>query len=543
MSACLQNNDGAETQDPSLPKRLFRASALLSAAWCCCLFQPAFSQTVRVPTNFSDELIVGGLDSPTNAAFLPDGRLLVVERATGKVRLVVNDTLAAVDPVLTVDSLETADWEEGLLGIAVDPGWPSRPYIYVYYTHRPVPSNRIARYTLSGDLAFTGDGSLIGDPASRYVLLAEIPNIFTVHNGGTLRFGPDGMLYAAIGNDAYYCAALNLDDLRGKILRLDVSRLPPGPGGPPDYDLLTPPGNPFAFRSNRTSHLVWHYGLRNPYSFHFDPATGDMFIADVGENTWEEIDSAHGGGFNFGWDLYEGFQRTSAHCPSPDTTAFAFPIYVYSHVQTSGSSVMGGGVYWPPAGATKAFPPEYNGDYFFGDSFQKFLRHLRRNGNTWDIAPPVAGQPDSLNWATGDPWLLTSLQVGPDGGLWYTIYYVRWAEPTGQLRRIVYTGGPVAVARAHTPAFRMSDPAPSPAFGETAVTYERTGPGMLRARVYDLRGRLVRTLARARSETASRGVIRWNGRDDTGRPVAAGVYTIRLDAGDACDERRVLILR
>src|SRR6185503_9476370 len=132
-------------------------------------------------------------------------------RATARVRLVVQGGLAASDPVLTVPSVDASYGEEGLLGIAIDPGWPARPYLYLQYTVAGEPIHRIARFTVAGDLAFAGNGALTIDPATRYDVLT-VPRAAEFHNGGTLRFGPDGKLYSSIG-DYTVCGAQTLADL------------------------------------------------------------------------------------------------------------------------------------------------------------------------------------------------------------------------------------------------------------------------------------------------------------------------------------------
>ena len=154
-----------------------------------------------VPDDFVDLPVVGGLSEPTNLCFLPDGRLLVVEQRTAMVRLVVQGAFGATDPILTVPNVNSVGGEQGLLGVAVDPGWPAKPYVYVYYDYELTPNTRLSRFTASGDLAGTGSGSFTLDPASRYDVLTIIPDDDWIHNGGSVRFGIDGMLYLASGDD------------------------------------------------------------------------------------------------------------------------------------------------------------------------------------------------------------------------------------------------------------------------------------------------------------------------------------------------------
>src|SRR5436309_972007 len=124
----------------------------------------------------------------------------------------------------------------------------------------------------------------------------------------SMAFLPDGRLYASFGEDAAGCAAQDTSGLRGVVLRLDVSRLPPGPGGPPAPGLITPPGNPFP-NGGLHARLIWAFGLRNPFRFHVDPLDGTLYIGDVGQSRWEELDRAAGGGQDFGWSRFEGHQQ------------------------------------------------------------------------------------------------------------------------------------------------------------------------------------------------------------------------------------------
>jgi len=387
----------------------------------------ALGQAV-VPSGFADQLGVGGLSRPVGMAFLPDGRLLVIEQQTARVRLIVNGAISIVDPMGTVPVVNTSGEERGLLGIAVDPGWPTRPYFYTHSTDVGPPTRvRISRFTVTGDLSGTGNGALTFNPASRFDLLTAIPDNAFNHNGGTLRFGPDGMLYASLGEDATPCAAQDTSSLRGVILRLDVSRLPSGAGGPPSPALITPAGNPFVAVGSPRSKLIWLYGLRNPFRFHIDPASSALFIADVGQDTWEEVDWAPQGGGNFGWPMFEGNASYAGGCTA--TGSPIAPIYAYDH--GSGNAVMSAGVYRKPAGALGGFPSEYEGDYFFSDYYSGDMWRLKRSGGTWSVAPAVPGQPSSAHWAGGLDSVSDYL-LGPDGALWYC------NQSSGQIRRIVF---------------------------------------------------------------------------------------------------------
>jgi glucose/arabinose dehydrogenase len=505
--------------------------------------RPAAAQTA-VPTDFADQLVVGSFNIPVALAFLPDGRLFVIEQATARIRLIVNGALAAVDPVVTVDSVRTAYGEQGLLGIAVDPGWPARPYVYVQYDYIGAPVIRISRFTVGGDLAFGGDGSLTIDPASRHDVMSDLPDQTVIHNGGTLRFGPDGMLYSSLGDDGASCDAQHLAALRGKILRLDVSGLPPGPGGPPDKSLITPADNPFAAHPDPRARLVWQYGLRNPARFHVDPATGDLFIADVGTIYWEEISWAPAPGMNFGWPHYEGPLRTPMTCAGADSTLFVAPIYAYDRCDGGcelGASVISGGLYRRPPSASHAFPPEYDGDYFFTDYYRRFLRRLKRSGNTWSLAPPVPGQSSPTDWGFMFG-LVTDFAEGPDGALYYCQQYMPYPAPgSGQVRRIVYTGT-TSVAAPGWGGVEFAPAYPSPTRGAVTLTYRVPAASSAALRIYDVVGRPVRVLVAPGIHGPGSFEVRWDARDAQRRRVPAGVYLARLTVDGTDFVRRVVLL-
>jgi len=532
---------------PTLPAARVRlAACVISAervvlAVCACLAlgvpRTAPAQAV-LPSGFADQLVVGGLSFPTGLAFLPDGRLLFVEQNSARIRLLVNDALAATDPVATVPSVRIGG-ERGLLGIAVDPGFPTRPYLYVHCNDATALVVRISRFTVGGDLAFTGNGSLTINTATRYDLINSVPDLSSNHNGGTLRFGPDGMLYASFGEDGAGCAAQDTSGLRGVILRLDVSRLPPGAGGPAPRALLTPPGNPFP-GGGLNARLIWAFGLRNPFRFHIDPLNGALFIADVGQDTWEEIDRAPAGGLDFGWEHFEGPDLNDPGCAltMPGTP----PIDDYAHGPTGQFAVISAGLYRPPAGAARPFPGEYDGDYFFGDYYLGFLRRLKGSGASWSTAPPAPGQADPDRWATGLQQV-SDYAVGPDGSLWFCRQFVNPSTPTGEIRRIVRTSA-VGVPRPLTAAGpSFAAPFPSPSADAIYFSYTLSERAEVTLVILDLGGRIVRRLVGPEPQEARAYDRVWDGRDDHGRELPAGIYRAVLMAGGRALERRAVRVR
>ena len=300
----------------SISRRASLAASLFAALLALAPAGSAFAVSATLPPGFTDVQVAGALDEPVGLALVPDAaplpaRVLFVEQRTARVRMSRGEVVTTLG---TVPGVRSTDTERGLLGIAVDPNFPSSPYIYIHATdNRFGTLIAISRFTLTGDLADTGTGALAFDPDSRYDLIRNLPDLASNHNGGTVRFGTGRTLYVSIGDDANNCNAQLVGVLAGKILRLDVTRLPAGPGGPAPYALLTAAGNPFATSSDSASRLVWASGLRNPFRFHVDPLTNDLFVGDVGENTWEEVTRFSAGGQNAGWQWREGPVGCGAH--------------------------------------------------------------------------------------------------------------------------------------------------------------------------------------------------------------------------------------
>ena len=523
----------------STAARIARAATALAACLALAGARVASAQAT-LPTGFADELVVNGLAFPTGMAFLPDGRLLFVEQVTARIRLIVNDALAATDPVATVGSVRTGG-ERGLLGIAVDPGFPARPYLYVHCTNSTSFFVRVTRYTLGGDLDFTGNGSLTIDTTTRFDVINNIPDVNSNHNGGTLRFGGDGMLYASFGEDGMGCAAQDTSGLRGVILRMDVSGLPAGGGGPPSHALIAPPDNPFP-DGGLNARLIWAFGLRNPFRFHIDPLNGALFIVDVGENDWEEIDRAPVGGLDFGWKRFEGPTLFDPSCTL--TKPHTPPIHSYLRGMDPVATISGG-PYRAPAGASRPFPGEYDGDYFFSEYYSGVLRRLKGRGASWSVAPPAPGQPNPDDWATGLT-RVSDYAIGPDGSLWYCKQFVVPSTSTGEIRRIVRTSTVAAPEPPPDAAHRgvsFATPYPSPSRGAVHLAYTLREAALVELQILDLGGRVARRLVDRGPAEPRTYECSWDGRDDKGRALPAGIYRAVLTAGGERVERRAALVR
>lgn len=280
--------------------------------------------------------VAAGLQAPTDIVNAGDGsnRLFLVEQG-GRVRI-LRDGVIQATPFLDISVLLSGGGERGLLGLAFHPNYAANGLLYVYYTRSADGAVSIARYTRSASNADRAD------PASAQVLLT-IAKPFSNHNGGAIRFGPDGFLYLGVGDggsgndpNAY---AQNLGILLGKILRIDVDH-----GSP----YAIPADNPFAGSSNvGVRQEIWAIGVRNPWRISFDRVSGDLWIGDVGQGEREEVNHvARGvaGGLNFGWRMREGTRCTGLSGPYPCPSAtLTDPVLEYDH--TLGCSITGGVVY------------------------------------------------------------------------------------------------------------------------------------------------------------------------------------------------------
>lgn len=381
---------------------------------------PQAALAATAPAGFAVQTVVSGLTLPTGFAFAADGRIFVAQKG-GSVRVIQNGALLPT-PVVTLPDVN--DWgDRGLEGIALDPNFAQNGYLYLAYTHENTPgqnyqgdkTGRIVRLTVTNNVADLGSevvllGSIGGDaahPSCRDFATTSdcIPSDASTHSMGALRFGPDGKLYATLGDGADYTTvdplaldAQDVNSLGGKIVRINTDGTAPSDN--PYYD-----GNSGSNRSK-----VWALGLRNAYRFNWAP-DGTMFFGDVGWATWEEIDVGQKGA-NYGWPCREGFVATSYNC-TPSSAA-TNPIYVYDHSSGSGS-VMGG-----------AFPTWAGGDYIFGDYSNDYLKRMAvGSGHT------NAGVSDFITGAGGP----VDIQTGPDGNLYYAAINV------GELRKVVSTGG------------------------------------------------------------------------------------------------------
>jgi glucose/arabinose dehydrogenase len=375
----------------SLPLRI--VSRALPAAW---LLAAAAASAATLPTGFTETRVATGMSNPTAMTFAPDGRLFVCLQG-GQLRVIKNGALLPT-PFLTVNV--NSSGERGLLGVAFDPQFATNNFVYVYYTATsPAVHNRVSRFTANGDVAVAG---------SEQVIL-ELNNLSsaTNHNGGAMHFGPDGRLFIAVGENANGANAQTLSNLLGKILRINK-------------DGTIPTDNPFFATATGNNRAIWALGLRNPFTFAFQPGTGRMFINDVGQNTTEEINDGIRGA-NYGWPESEGPTSNPNH---------RGPLFWYGHGSsgTTGCAITGGSFYNP---TTANFPPSFTGQYFFADFCSGWIRKV-------DPANGFA----ATGFATGinSP---VDLRVAADGALWYL------ERGTGSVWRVEFTDDQAPQVTAH----------------------------------------------------------------------------------------------
>ena len=404
---------------------------------------PSVAAASTLPTGFYEEAVATATAYQTTAfVFVPDGRILIAEKP-GVIR-VYKDGALLPTPLLDIRGRVNQYSDRGLLGLALDPDFATgSPYLYLTYTYEQLqdadPSNdnarktaHISRFTVSGDTA---------DPASEQVLVGKVtppsgscndapladclPSDGYSHSIGTLKFAPDGSLFATIGESADYnqvdddaLRAQNLDVLAGKVLRVNKD----GTGWA---------GNPFANGNpNDNRSKVWAYGLRNPFRFNLRPGTAIPYLGDVGWGTWEEINVAPAGA-NLGWPCYEGDAQQPGYAPKTicqdlykrGAGAVQAPLVQWLHENYGSAAATGGAFY-----VGTSYPAQYQGAYFYGDYAQGFLRTLRVDDNQRLVPGSVADFATNVSAPV-------DIEMGPDGDLYYlsietgTLYRLRYGTP------------------------------------------------------------------------------------------------------------------
>jgi len=364
---------------------------------------PAATPSANGPLNLTLEPVATRFQRPLFVTSAGDGSgdLYVVEQR-GAVRVVRQGRVDTTPFLDIIDSVGSDGSEQGLLGLAFHPNYPRNSYIYVNYTDKR-GNTVIARYTA------TAGGRTVDRASAKTILAFDQP--YPNHNGGMLLFGPDGMLWIGAGDGGSggdpHGNGQNRNALLGKMLRIDVDR-----GAP----YAIPPDNPFAATPGARPE-AWAIGLRNPWRFSFDRATGNLFIADVGQNSWEEIDFTPAGArppLNYGWSVMEATHCFPADRQGCNRDGLTLPIAEY-RTGPDGCAVTGGYVY-----RGRRFP-QLTGRYLFSDFCKGFLAALTQQNGAWtrtELMPP-------------GPINISSFGEDQDGELYVTGYN------TGTLYRVV----------------------------------------------------------------------------------------------------------
>jgi glucose/arabinose dehydrogenase/chitodextrinase len=354
---------------------------------------------------------MGGLNFPIALGFSTDGRIFFAERFTGSIRIIESGLLLA-PPFYTLTNTATAG-ERGLLGLALDPGFPTVPWVYAYQTYNDVTNgtvyNRIVRIQASGNVG-----------TSMQVILRMPPlSGATNHNGGVIAFGPDGMLYAVVGENANIALAQNPMSPMGKVLRMN-------PDGSPPAD------NPF-YGNLAWDNLVYSYGHRNMFGLAFHPVTDGAYVTENGPGCNDEVNLLASGG-NFGW----GTSQTCTTPPlPPDNTNQDGPIPRVPPITWWGGTICptNAAIYGGP------FFPGYQGDLFMGDCNFRRLHRLDLTGPNYDT---VAS--DTIVWTA--PSAVIEVEQGPDGAIWFTTpstIYRYWDSAQQPTAAFTATPNPVNV--------------------------------------------------------------------------------------------------
>jgi glucose/arabinose dehydrogenase len=370
----------------------------VTASGCGSQFENETPDLPEGPVPVALAEVASGLAFPLHlTAPIGDPRLFIVEKG-GAIRIVQNGALLPV-PFLDLSAKVSTGREQGLLGLAFDPHYASNGRFVVHYTDL-AGDTRVSAFRVSQD-------ANLADGASELPILG-VDQPFPNHNGGQVVFGPDGYLYVMLGDGGSFGDPGNrgqsLADLLGSILRIQ----PLEAGG-----YAVPADNPFTGAPDARPE-IWSYGLRNPWRVDFDPLTGDLYVADVGEARWEEVsvstaEAGAGGGVNFGWRIMEGPDCFGAS--SCDESGLELPTIWYDHGE--GCSITGGVVYRGSA------IPALQGHYFYSDYCAGFVRSFRLEDGAavdqyeWPTLAPGAGVPGFGRDAAGELYIL-----GTDGGVY-----------------------------------------------------------------------------------------------------------------------------
>lgn len=424
-----------------------RATGLILCGIGLLMSHASGTAAVEVPAGFAVEVLARRLNAATALATARDGRIFVADQ-TGLLRVWRNGRLLG-RPALDLTGRVDDYWERGLIGLTFHPDFPQTPHLFVVYVARePFSHHVVSRFTVIGDVVDSGSEFVLLRGDNQAGLGGRVPH---GHQGGPIAFGPDGRLYVGLGEQTAGRSSQSLDSLLGKILRLN-----PDGGIPAD--------NPFHDRTMGRYRSIWAIGLRNPFGMAFQPESGRLFVSDVGQTSFEEINEITRGA-NYGWPAVEG--------PASDPR-FTNPVHSYPPV--AGRCIVGG-AFSPRQGP---FPEPWRGRFFFADWAANWLKAIDPD------------HPDkAVTFAKGleQP---AALAIAPDGALLVlnrgTIWRdgKKWRADTGSLLRIRFGDSLTNVARlappknlSATPWFTaVKPPRPLPALVEFAINHSPWTPGV-----------------------------------------------------------------
>jgi glucose/arabinose dehydrogenase len=417
-------------------------------------------------------------------------RLFVVEQA-GRIRILPNSASATATKLfLDISDRVASGGEMGLLGLAFHPDYKNNGFFFVNYTRTNPRQTVISRFKVSADPD-------VVDKSSEQILLT-IDQPYSNHNGGQTLFGPDGYLYIGLGDGGSggdpQNNSQNLKSLLGKILRIDVN------AAPADKAYAIPADNPFAGNTMGFREEIFAYGLRNPWRFSFD-ATGKLWCADVGQNSWEEINIIRKGG-NYGWRIMEGL-----HCYLPsagcDTTGLILPIFEYAHNAAGGYSITGGHIYYGSS------VPQLQGRYLFADYVSHKIWSLGYYGP--DPAKPIVEE------LTTAPAGISSFGKDESGELYICAF-------DGKIYKFKATATAVEQPTGLPTGYDLLQNHPNPFNAVTTIQYELPEEAQVRIELINSLGAIVAVLVEAR-QPGGRHRLAW----DAGN-YPAGIYLIRMEA-------------
>lgn len=454
-----------------------------------CMFFTLFFLSSLYAQDIELELIHDGFTQPLNLQNAGDNRLFVVEKG-GKIKVILEDNTVSPTPFLDISSSVSTQGERGLLGLAFHPNYSSNDYFFVNYTNT-AGDTQISRFKAS-----TSNPN-VADPSSEMFILSYSQPASN-HNGGDLMFGPDGFLYISSGDGGQSGdpnnRAQDINTLLGKILRIDVDN----PTGGNAYGI--PSDNPFINTQDARAE-IWAYGLRNPWRFTIDSEENNLWIADVGQASREEINKQplDEGGVNYGWRCYEGsLPFNTDGCPPQ--SELVFPIAEYNH-ENGNCSITGGHVY---RGA------EYTdivGLYFFADYCSAMIGSVDAENNM-TLYGDFPGRWVAFGQDNNNELYILDL----DGG---KVHKVKGSETAGINTKDVFSFNIV----------------PNPASDDISITLNREE--IQQITIFDIQGREVYNVNQIDSKTNNIAVSSWK----------SGVYLVKVKTTSGLSTIKKLIIR